>query len=422
MCLAAAGAYLVWHYTIRPAGNGDRAAAADSVEYYQCGMHPWIRKDEPGRCPICGMNLTPVYRNDTVRDDGTVVIDPVMVQNIGVRTDVVRRRNLAHTIRTSGIVDFNEQTLSYITTKFSGYIEKLYANESGMRVHKGQKLFEFYSPDLVAAQQEYLQALRYQRKAGDSGGDFGADAGALLESARNKLLLWDIAPAQVRAIEQAGAVQRTLTFYSPADGILVEKNAIQGMEVRPGMNLFGIAGVADMWVYADVYENELGFIREGLTAVIGLTYNPGETLQGKVSSVYPYLDPQSRTSRVRIEVQDRGGLLKKDMYVTVVIRPGVAQEVLAVPAQAVIHSGPREIVVLALGNGRFRPVEVSLGVLADNFYEIKQGLSEGDTIVTSSQFLIDSESNLRSGMSSMNAMPGMQHDSAAADHSGRQPD
>lgn len=409
--IGAAG-YFAWTKWIHPSGEKNMAATDSNIDYYHCGMHPWITSDKPGKCPICGMDLTPVYKKDSKNSEGMVSIDPVMEQNIGVKTEMVTKRKLTHTIRTTGHVDYDETKQTVITTKFSGYIEKLYVDYTGKPVQKGEPLFEIYSPELVAVQQEYLQAIRYKgtmKSANDSAVSSGAND--LLQSAKKKLLYWDISPSQIKELEQSGNITKTLTIYSPFSGVVVEKNVFEGMQVQAGVNLLKLADISKMWVYADVYENELSLVKNGEAVTIELPDNTATTLQGKISYIYPFLQEQTRTAKLRIEFSDKNHLLKKDMYVTVNIIPTVSINAIAVPEQSVIHSGSRNIVVMAMGNGKFMSMEVKLGALADGYYEIIEGLKEGDVIVTSSQFLIDSESNLKAGTSSMQAMPGMEMDS-----------
>lgn len=407
LAVIATAGYFSWTEWIHPTNEKNKTVAETTdpdIEYYHCGMHPWIKDDKPSKCPICGMILTPVYKGGANNDEGIVQIDPAMVQNIGVKTEVIRRRNLIHTIRTTGRVDYDETKLSSITTKFSGYIEKLYVDYTGKPVQQGQPLFDIYSPELVAAQQEYLQAIAYKKNMNASNDASIADAEELLQSTKRKLLLWDISSEQIKTLEEKGEVKKTLTIYSPFSGVVIEKNIFEGMQVQAGMNLLKLAQLSPMWVYADIYENELSYVKTGETAIIELPYHAGKSLQGKVSYIYPFLENQTRTAKVRIEVANINSLLKKDMYVTVNIQPTVSVNAIAVPEQSVIHSGTRDIVVLSLGNGKFKSVEVKLGVLSDNYYEVLSGVNEGDTIVTSSQFLIDSESNLKAGTSSMQGM------------------
>lgn len=385
--------------------------SGSDIDYYHCGMHPWITSDKPGLCPICNMDLTPVYKGAAL-GDGIVQIDPTMVQNIGVKTEMVMKRNLTHTIRTTGIVDYDETKQTYITTKFSGYIEKLYVDYTGKAVKKGEPLFDIYSPELVAAQQEYLQAVSYTKSMSQSNNSTAVSgAEDLLQSAKQKLSLWDISTQQINQLVETGKVKKTLTIYSPFSGTVIEKNVFDGMKVEAGMNLLKLADISQLWVYADVYENELSWIKIGETVELKLPYDADKSLEGKISYIYSFIQEQSRTAKVRMEFSNQNEALKKDMYVTVNIRPSVSIDAIAVPEQSVIHSGTRNIIVLSLGSGKFKSVEVKLGALSDNYYEVKEGLSEGDIIVTSSQFLIDSESNLKAGLS------GMQHTNMDMDKS-----
>jgi Cu(I)/Ag(I) efflux system membrane fusion protein len=414
LILAAIGiaGYFGWTKWIHPTGEKNSAASDSNIDFYHCGMHPWITSDKQGKCPICGMDLTPVYKNNAKNTEGIVSIDPVMEQNIGVKTEMVTKRKLTHTIRTTGRVDYDETKQTVITTKFSGYIEKLYVDYTGKSIQQGQPLFEIYSPELVAAQQEYLQAIRYKgtmKSANDSTVNSGAND--LFQSAKKKLLYWDISPSQIKELEQSGNIKKTLTIYSPFSGVVVEKNIFEGMQVQAGVNLFKLADISKMWVYADVYENELSWVKSGEAVSIELPDNTGTTVKGKVSYIYPFIQDQTRTAKLRIEFSDKNQLVKKDMYVTVNIIPTVSINVIAVPEQSVIHSGNRDIIVMAMGKGKFMSMEVKLGALSDGYYEVIEGLKEGDVIVTSSQFLIDSESNLKAGTSSMQGMPGMKMDS-----------
>jgi len=409
LALLATAGYFAWTKWIHPTNDKTTTENADSgIDYYHCGMHPQIKSDKPGSCPICGMTLTPVYKNKGNSEKGIVQVDPAMVQNIGVKTEIVTKRKLTHTIRTTGRIDYDETKQTIITTKFSGYIEKLYVDYTGKPVQQGQPLFEIYSPDLVAAQQEYLQAIRYSgtmKSANDSIVSSGAND--LLQSTKKKLLFWDISPEQIKELEQTGNIKKTLTIYSPFSGVIIEKNIFDGMQIQEGMSLLKLADISKMWVYADVYENELSWVKVGENANIELPDKAEKTLQGKIDYIYPYLQDQTRTARVRISFPNENQSLKKDMYVTVNIIPITSINVIAVPEQSVIHSGKRDIVVMSLDEGKFMSMEVKLGALSDGYYEVKEGLKEGDTIVTSSQFLIDSESNLKAGTSSMNNMPGM---------------
>ena len=274
----------------------------------------------PGKCSICGMDLTPVYKGDAKGNDGIVSIDPAMIQNIGVKTEAVMNRNLTRTIRTTGRVDYDETKITYITNKFSGYIEKLYVDYTGKLIQKGQPLFEIYSTELIGVQQEYLQAI-------NSKNNFNGSAD-LVQSAKKKMSYWDISEAQINELEKSGNIKKSLTIYSPYSGYVIEKNVFEGMQVQAGTNLFKLVDISQMWVYADVYENELPLIKTDDNANIELPYNAGQSLSGKVSYIYPYLNEQTRTAQVRIAVSNPNDLLKKDMYVTVSITPSVSRNAL----------------------------------------------------------------------------------------------
>jgi multidrug efflux pump subunit AcrA (membrane-fusion protein) len=398
--------YTNWMYLTNNKEIKEAKKNNSDIAYYHCGMHTWIKSDKPGACPICGMNLTPVYKGGAKSEKGVVQIDPAVVQNIGVKMEKIMKRKLTHTIRTTGKVDYNEKTQFYITTKFSGYIEKLYVDYTGKPVQKGEPLFEIYSPELVAAQQEYLQALRYS-KIMNASNDISGGGNELLQSARKKLSYWDISSGQINTLEQNGNIKKSLIIYSPFSGIVIEKSITAGMQVQAGMNLLKLAELSLIWIFADVYEDDLPWVKTGEIASIESPDAPGSSLTGTVSYIYPFVDEQTRTVKVRIELPNPDMSLKKDMYVKVNIKSTVSLEAIAVPEQAVIHSGKRDIVVMAMGEGKFMPMEVKLGILADGYYQVLEGLKEGDLIVTSSQFLIDSESNLKAVVSGMNGMPGM---------------
>ncbi len=372
------------------------------ILYYKDPMHPWITSDKPGKAPDCGMDLVPVYEGEEETEPGVIRIDPTIVQNIGVRIEPVKRMKLTKTIRTVGRVDYDETKIVVLTTKISGWIEKLYVDYTGKFVRKGEPLFEVYSPELVTAQEEYLQAINYRENVSGSKDPYIIEgANQLVESARKRLLYWDVTEEQIKELESTKRVRKTLIFYSPVDGVVLEKNIFLGTKVAQGMNLMRIVNLSTIWVYADVYEYELPWVRVGEEAEVELSYIPGKTLKGKVVYIYPFLQPETRTVKIRLEFENPGYLLKPDMYVNVNIKSKVAIDALVVPEQSVIRTGKRDIVVVALGGGRFKSVEVKLGVLADGYYQVLEGLHENQNIVTSSHFLIDSESNLKAALAGL---------------------
>jgi Cu(I)/Ag(I) efflux system membrane fusion protein len=371
---------------------------AEQAAYYTCPMHPSVKQTEPGQCPICGMNLVAVSPEVPGADKGVVSLDPVQALEIGVGSSPVERRPVASEIRATGRVTFDETRLADVTVKFGGYIGKLYVEETGQYVKKGQTLFTLYSPELYAAQQEYLVVLASQRAARGTAAPDRADY--LVDAARQKLRLWDLEEWQIRQLAEGGKPVEQVPVPSPASGYVVEKDVVQGAAVQPGMRLFRIAGLDRVWVEAEVFESELPRVRVGQAAAVSLPYNPGEELRGRVSRILPTLTAESRTGRVRIQLPNRPGpgglLLRPDMYADVILR-GEAREALMVPESAVLYTGPRRLVFVDLGEGRYQQREVRLGEKSEDFYEVLSGLQEGERVVTSGNFLVDAEARLRSG-------------------------
>jgi Cu(I)/Ag(I) efflux system membrane fusion protein len=318
-----------------------------------------------------------------------------------VRIGTVEKRRLAKMIRAGGRVDFDEKRLTTISPKVSGWIEELYVDFTGALVKKGAALLTLYSPELVSTQEEYLAALRAQRELSASPyPEVAASGRALVEAARRRLTLWDISEEQVRSLEQSGEVRKTLTLYSPFEGYVLEKMAFKGMRVEAGMTLYKLADLSVVWLYADVYDYELPFMRLGQTASVRLAHLPGDPLTGKVVYIYPSLDPRTRTARVRIELPNRSGRLKPEMYADVEIRVDLGDR-LAVPEGAVIDSGLRQIAIIDKGQGYFEPREIRTGAKVEEWYEVLKGLAAGERVVTSANFLIDSESKLKEAIGGM---------------------
>ncbi|MBN1609130.1 MAG: efflux RND transporter periplasmic adaptor subunit [Polyangiaceae bacterium] len=368
--------------------------------YYTCGMHPWVIVPHPGDCPICGMKLVPL---DPAKFSGEVTIDPTVSQNIGVRVEQVEEGSQAGSIRTVGTVTYDETLLGDVNVKVSGWIEKLYVDYLGAPVRRGQPLFELYSPDLYAAQGEYLLAFKATRRtASGDGTTVGGFASELLEPARTKLALYDIGPAQIKAIEASGKPKKTMTIVSPQKGVVTEKHAFEGMNVTPGMTAFRIADLSRVWVMATLYEYQSRDIKVGQPATMALTYLPGQAFEGRVAYVYPFLDQKTRQINVRLEFPNPELALKPGMYATVVLEGTRTDRRPLVPRSAVIDTGERQVAFVALGKGRFEPRRVSMGAQTDDGkVEILSGLKPGELVVTSGQFLIDSEARMREALARM---------------------
>ena len=370
---------------------------AQAKTLYTCGMHPQVIQDHPGNCPICGMKLTPIRKQGAggpMEAMSTITVDPVTTQNMGLRTGVVTRGPLRRVIRTVGTVDFDETALADVTTKFKGWIEKLYVDATGQRVHKGDPLFEIYSPELFSAQTEYVQAQAL--------GANDPDAESLRTSALKKLKFFDISDAQIAELERTREPRKTLQIGAPIDGFVIEKMVVQGQMVDAGMKLYRLADLAMVWVQAEFYEQDLPYLKLGQEALVKLSYLPDREFRGRVTYIYPTLDEKTRTVRVRMEFHNPGYFLKPGMYATVELRSELEPSALLVPDMAVLRSGEKDTVFVALDGGKFEPRTVTLGPRAENNqYEVLSGLSEGEHVVTSGQFLLDSESQLREAIQKM---------------------
>ena len=338
---------------------------------------------------------------------GTVQISPERQQLIGVKFGTVEIRSLEKVIRTVGRVDYDEKRLMTVSPKIGGWIEDLFVDFTGRYVRQGEPLLTIYSPELVSTQEEYLLALRAKKDLVKSPFPEVAGSGtSLVESAKRRLKLWDITDDQIRILEETGQPKKILTLYSPFSGFVLEKIAYQGMNVMPGMALFKLADLSVVWLYADIYEYELPFVRLGQQASVQLSYLPGETFIGRVIYIYPSLNPETRTAKVRFEFPNPHGKLKPEMYANVEIKVHLGQK-LAVPDGAIIDTGLRQMAIIDKGSGYFEPREVQVGSKTDGYYEVIKGLKAGEKIVTSANFLIDSESNLKEAVGGMAGMPGM---------------
>ena len=350
--------------------------------------------DMPG---MAGMNIAP----------GTAMVSPQMQQLMGVRTAIVEAKTLSKTIRAVGTVAYDESRVKHVHSKVDGWVDKLYINSTGAFVSKGQPLFSIYSPDLVATQNEYLMAKKnYESLATSSIPEVKTGASSLVAASRTRLALWDISEQQLRDLEQKGEAQKTLTLYSPYSGFVIKKDINEGMKVMGDKELYTIADLSSVWVNADIYEGDIPFIKVGQRADISLSYSSGESFNGRVSYIYPYLEEKTRTVKVRLEQSNPGYKLKPEMYVNAEIKiPGETQ--LSIPEEAVLDSGTRKIVFIDKGEGHFEAKEVRLGSKMEGYYQISSGLKEGDKIAASSAFLLDSESRPSEAMGAMAGMAGM---------------
>ena len=426
------------------------AVAADEHEHvdesgqYTCGMHPFVIQDEPGSCPICGMELTPLkptgasaasgerkikywaapmdptyIRNepgqspmgmdlipvyeDEVSDGAIVTVDPVTIQNMGIRTSYVTRRDIRRTISTVGLVGYDESGQYSVNSKINGWVERLHVSKTGQDVTKGEPLLEIYSPELVTAQEEYLLALAgYESTKGSSISSLADSSKRLLDAAKRRLQLWDISNRDIRKLEKSRKVRKSMTLYSPYSGIVTMKMANEGQFIKSGMELFKIADLTTIWVYADLYENEIPWVQEGLDAEIILPYKGKKKIAATVSYIYPYIEPKTRTVKARLDLKNPDFDLMPDMYVNVRIKTMPVSQALVVPAEAVLYSGEKNTVFVALDGGKFEPRRVKIGLRDDQGHvEIVQGVFEGESIVTSAQFMLDSESKLQEAIQKM---------------------
>ncbi len=366
-------------------------ATQETKTLYTCGMHPQVIQDHPGNCPICGMKLTPIRNSESQ----TIAIDPVTIQNMGIRTATVMRGPLRRVIRSIGVVDYNETTLGEVTTKFKGWIEKLYVNATGQLVMRGDPLFEIYSPELYSAQVEYLLAAGSPANA-------TPDVDEIRNSARTKLKFFDISDGQIAELEKTRQPQKTLRILAPQDGFVIEKNVVEGQMVDPGMKIYRLADLGLVWVQADIYEQDLVYLKLGLEATVTLSYLPDREFRGRVTYIYPNVDEKTRTAHVRMEFHNPGYFLKPGMFATVKVVSELEPSVLLIPDMAILRSGEKTTVFVALDGGKFDPRTVTLGPQAENDeYQVLSGLSEGERIVTSGQFMLDSESQLREAIQKM---------------------
>ena len=393
---------------------------------YVCPMHPQIIRGKPGNCPICGMDLikkeaevkkekkllywvAPMdanYRRDKpgkspmgmdlvpVYDDGeeglTVKISPTVENNMGVRTAIVIKDKLWRRIDTVGYVDFDENKISHIHLRTKGWIEKLLIKSEGERVKKGQLLFEVYSPELVNAQEEYLQALRSGHKG-------------LSSASRERLEALGISDSQIKKLNKKRRASQFVKVFAKQDGIIAKLNVREGMFVMPQKEVMSLADLSSIWLLAEVFESQTDWVKAGQSAEVKLSYLPVREWEGEVEYIYPSLDPKTRTLKVRLRFDNKDEALKPNMFANVTIYGGAKREVMIIPREALIRTGNDERVIVSIGEGRFQPRDVTAGIESGEFIEIISGLNVGDKVVTSGQFLIDSEASLKASIARMSS-------------------
>jgi RND family efflux transporter MFP subunit len=386
-------------------GHETPANLERKVLYWYDAMNPQRTYNKPGKAPD-GMDLVPKYADeeDTGTSNmpvGTVKILAQKQQIIGVRTATVQREALVRTVRTTGQITADETKIAHVHVKINGFIEDVFVDYVGQLVKKGQPLFTLYSPDLVSAQEEYLIAKRGDKYLSSSRfAEVSQGAQSLLRSARERLRLWDISDEQIKKLDETGQVSRTLTFYSPISGFVMDRKAFPQTSVTPDTDLYQITDLSTVWVNADVYEYEVPFVKVGQTADMQLSYYAGKSYKGKITYIYPTVDPMARTVKVRIEFPNPGFDLKPQMFANVQLNINYGKQVL-VPQEAVMDSGDKQYVFLVHDGGVFEPRTVQLGAKFEGSVVVLSGLKAGDTIVTSGNFLIDSESRLKSAMGGM---------------------
>jgi Cu(I)/Ag(I) efflux system membrane fusion protein len=374
--------------------GSSREGAADTggepeVLYWVAPMDPNFRRDKPGKSPM-GMDLVPVYA-DAISEGDAVTISPAVENNLGVRTEPAKVRPLWRRIEATGYVGFDETRISHINTRVSGWIVHLQVNAEGERVSKGDLLFELYSPELVNAQKEYLQAVRH------------ADT-RLLAGAEEKLRALGMIPSEIKAIAQRGSASENIKIIAPQDGIVASLGAREGMYIQPNTTIMSLAGLSSVWLQAEVFESQADWVAAGQAAEARLEYMPSAEFNGQVDYVYPVLDPVTRTLRVRLRFDNPDERLKPNMYARVSIYGRLKPNALSIPREALIPAPGRDRVVVALGDGKFQVREVLTGLESGSYVEILAGIEEGDRIVTSAQFLIDSEASLAGSIKRLEAV------------------
>lgn len=402
--LVSGGIYLFYTYHASTSHEYE-----NGKQLYTCPMHPQIVQDHPGKCPICGMDLVPVEKKSPDPDTESGVKDkdhvPVEISKssgdmIGVTYGTASYKNIIKTIRTSARILADETRLYRVTVKMSGWIDRLYVNQTGQYVKKNDPLFAVYSPELLSAQQEYLSSIQAEKSSAETSGFMKDSIGQVRQAAREKLLLFDINERQIKKLEESGIVGRTITLYSPFSGYVIDKPVLQGQKIMMNDVLLVIADVSTVWGEADIYETDIPYVRKGIPVKISLSYWPGKSFSGRVSFLYPSVDQETKTLKVRMDINNPGADLKIGMYADAVFQYSIGTR-LSVPESAVMRTGIKDYVYVEKG-GKLIPTDVKIGMQgSDGLYEIISGLKNRDRVVTSANFLIDSESSIKAAMESV---------------------
>lgn len=397
------GMDLVPQYAEQAAQKAD-APAERKILYWYDPMHPDYKSDKPGIAPDCGMALVPKYADDQAAATmpyGTITLPPEKQALAGVRTALVERKALTQDVRTNAQIVVDETRIAHIHVKVAGYIDQAYVDFIGQFVKKGQPLFTLYSPDLVSTEEEYLIAKRGDATLKDAPfQEISQGSKSLLQAARKRLMLWDISEEQIRQLDESGKVVKNLTFYSPIAGFVTDRKAFPHTSVTPDTELYTVTDMSSVWAEAEIYEYEIPFIHLGQSAAFSLTAYPGKTFRGRISFISPTVDPQTRTVKVRVELPNPGYKLKPQMFAEAQIQVDYGTKVL-IPQEAVLNSGTEAQVFVVHEGGVFEPRKVTLGPVLDGNVAVLGGLKAGERIVVSGNFLIDSESRLKSATSGM---------------------
>ena len=440
LCMLLVSAFLFTACQDRTEPQKTKQGAIQNKKLYTCPMHPQITSDSPGDCPICGMRLVEQkkiepapakktkYRStmnpkevsdkpgkdsmgmDMVpfeieeKSTGTpsglaaVNISEYHRKHMGLTFGTVEMRNITREVRTSARIVPDETRIVTVTAKIEGYVDKLFVNVTGQAVKKGQPLLTVYSPELVSSQQEYLTAITIAKNLSRSSEKSISEGGKnLTDSARKRLKLWDISEQQIRKLEETGEVEKFLTLYAPSSGYVIEKKVLPGQKIMPGEPLMVVADLTVVWAEADIYESDLPYVKMDMPVTLTLSYWPGKSFPGKVNFLYPYLDPQTRTIKARLNIDNPELLLKGDMYGDAHLSYGLGNRP-AVPESAVMQTGTHSYVFVAGAGDKISPVEVSIGTRSEGFFEVLSGVKPGDRVVTSANFLVDSESSLKAAL------------------------